>query len=660
MKRIFLLVCLGVAFSVSDYAQSEMVEKAEFVPGEFLLSFKDGVDERENMSIQEGIVVTEVPSVDKLNKQFRVKSMEPIFPQVYKSYGFPSIYKVKLPEDTDILTAIKNYQRDPNIEHAEPNWIFHTCITPDDEYFEYQWGVRKIDAPKAWDVHTGTENVVIAIVDTGIDYDHPDIAGNIWINEDEIPNNRIDDDHNGHIDDRIGWDWDDGDNDPADENGHGTHVSGIAGAVTNNTIGIAGTSWKCKLMAVRGLNERGKGRYDALIGGIAYACVNGAKVINMSWGQYLRAMPDWAIIYMTRILKIAYEEYGCVMPAAAGNDNIDMDRAPRWGLFPGVSGFCIGVAATNIYDQKADYSNYGSKVDVSAPGVIIYSTMPTYHVTMNDEGYNMNYDYLQGTSMATPFVSGLAGLLLSQHPEWTNLEVISRIENTADPIDYLNPGYEGKLGKGRINVAKALTSKTSFTDEKGNNVKSYYIGLDNIFVTTIDHSEIGSLEVKVSDSATGDMETLILEEIYSKEGYFRNTRGLTSSLTPTGIPENGNLETLDGNLILASYTDSDDPVDTSTSTVSMVKKEITIDDILKEIDNYLSNGSIDNDGVGNSLKVKLNKAKAKIEAGQTNTAINILNAFINEVSAQKGKHITSETADSLISNVNSIIESFKK
>ena len=329
---------------------------------------------------------------------------------------------------------------------------------PDDEYFNLQYSLHNtgqtggipdcdIDAPEAWDLETGNSTVIIALVDSGVDYTHPDLTGRIWNNLDEIPDNDFDDDGNGYIDDVRGWDFYDNDNDPLDENGHGTICAGIAAAVTNNNEGIAGVCWNCQIMPlkVNGLyNTEDVPSY--WIEAIEYAVDNGADIISMSLGiEYYHTQLENAVNY-------AYDN-GIFLTASAGNQGWSDEH------YPAAYDNVVGVGATNDEDKRMENagqwsasSNYGPWVDVAAPGEDIFSTMPTYHVTFNDYGFN--YDYmggLCGTSCSAPHVAGLAALLLSKNSSLSPDEAKSIICENVDP--YNSTEY---IGTGRINAYKAL------------------------------------------------------------------------------------------------------------------------------------------------------------------------------------------------------------
>ena len=421
----------------------------EFVPGEIIVKFKERaeifpkiINNRVNFGLK---------SIDDLNDKHNVKIAEKLSKEKSNSF-LSNVYKFILPEDATILSVVAEYSLNPYVEYAEPNYLYYTCNTPNDPYFDYQWALHNtgqtggtpdadIDAPEAWGIELGRSDVTIAILDSGVDYMHPDIVGNIWINDNEIPDNGNDDDDNGYIDDVCGWDFANDDNDPVDDFGHGTHCAGIVGAVANNSIGVAGVCWKCKIMPVK------IGSFfissNAAANGIIYAADNGANVISMSWGGAgeSQAIKD--------ALDYAYSK-GVVLIAAAGNNNIDLDNFPL-SFYPAEYDNVISVAATDPTDKIADFSNYGIEVDVAAPGVNILSTMPTYNVTLNEKGLRRNYDNMSGTSMACPHVAGLAGLILSGNPNLDPLMVRTILHSSTEEIV-----SEKCIGFGRINAFTAL------------------------------------------------------------------------------------------------------------------------------------------------------------------------------------------------------------
>jgi len=330
----------------------------------------------------------------------------------------------------------------PVVTHA-----FELRLDPDDPSYlaGYQWGLGVVRAPGAWyTTHAG--GVVVAIVDSGIDLSHPDLTGVLWTNADEIAGNGIDDDGNGYVDDVHGYDLADSDPTPADANGHGTHVAGIAAAATNNGVGVAGTGWGATIMPVRVLDAQGEGGAWDVMNGIYYATDNGAQVINLSLGGYSNGCS-----YMEDAIAYA-QAHGVLVIAAAGNDGnkswFDPSDPGNW-FYPAACEGVLGVAATDQSDVHAAFSNYGDWVDVAAPGVGIYST----YWRLDLSGV---YAQMSGTSMATPFVSGVAALVRARYPSLGWEEVATAIENGAEDLGA--PGWDPYYGAGRLEAPGALAS----------------------------------------------------------------------------------------------------------------------------------------------------------------------------------------------------------
>jgi len=268
--------------------------------------------------------------------------------------GLGRWYRLRLPADADLPAVLTALRADPSVGAAEPDYLGHAAFTPNDPRYADQWGLTKINAPQAWDTTQGSSAVAIAIVDTGIDLNHPDLAGKLWINPGEIPGNGIDDDGNGKVDDVNGWDWVNNDGDPQDDIGHGTHVAGIIAAATNNGTGVAGVCPNCRVMALKVLDAGGSGTYTNIAAGITYAADKGAKVINLSLGGYAESslLQD----------AVTYASQTAVVVGAAGNEN----RNVRF--YPAAHDDVIAVAATDQIDQKAPFSNYGEWVDLTRAG----------------------------------------------------------------------------------------------------------------------------------------------------------------------------------------------------------------------------------------------------------------------------------------------------
>lgn len=423
------------------------INKLDFVPGEIIVKFKENV--QISVTLDQDHVATGLSTIDSLNEMFGINSIEKL-DQTETSSFLSNVYKLKFPQDKSISSVLSEYLKDSNVEYAEPNFIYSICSLPNDPYFSKQWALNQsndvdIDAPEAWDLETGIKNIVIAVVDSGIDYNHPDLKDNVWINKNEIPGNNIDDDGNGFVDDVMGWNFTGNNNDPLDELGHGTHCSGIIGAVGNNSIGISGVCWNCSIMPVKVFGSSGSATLGIIIRGIKYAADNGANVISMSWGSSGESqLLKYAIDY-------AYSK-GVVLVGGAGNEYSSHK------FYPAAFDNVISVAAIDKDNFKADFSNYGAWVDVASPGVDIYSTMPTYHVTLNDPPYSltMDYSYASGTSMACPNVAGVVGLILSKNPALNQEEVKTLIRSTASKV-----GSDTYIGTGNVNSYNCVKNNSA-------------------------------------------------------------------------------------------------------------------------------------------------------------------------------------------------------
>ena len=390
-----------------------------------------------------------------LHAKHNVQSLHPLFPYLARPALNPNltrIYLLRFDPDAPLEALKIAYQQNPLVEAVEYNYLRPTLsdtVVPNDPQYAEQWNLPLMRVPQAWAIEKGNRNVVIAVIDSGIDYKHEDLAPKAWINPDEIPENGLDDDGNGYIDDIYGWDFTDapnlqaegdyleGDNEPIDERGHGTHVAGIAGALPNNGVGIAGVAWECPLMAIRaGLSLGGSSRMqdDDSASAIVYAADNGASIVNMSWGSERRSF------VIQDAIDYAYSR-GVVLVAAAGNS-----QKPE-AIFPAAYRKVIAVASTEQNQQRFYQSNFGASIDIGAPGNVILSTQ-----------INNQYRLLTGTSMASPHVAGVAALLLAKRPTLTHEEIRHILINTADPVyreesDELDERF---VGAGTVNAERAL------------------------------------------------------------------------------------------------------------------------------------------------------------------------------------------------------------
>ncbi len=384
------------------------------------------------------------------------------------------IVKIKVPQSADFDKLLKAYSEMPDVEYAESNYTYQATIIPTDSYFTNQWYLQKIKAVQAWNTIRESPKIVIAILDSGVQIDHPDLKSNIWINKKEIAGNNKDDDKNGFIDDVNGWDFVNNVPDPSpkflsgfSEAGilHGTIVAGIAAASGNNAAGISGVTWQAQLMPLKVLDDTGAGNTLQVVKAIDYAIANGADIINLSFvGEGFSKSLDDAI-------KRAYDK-GIIVVAAGGNEpgqgeGNNLDQLPMYPVcHDGTNGDnrVIGVAATDTMDQKAFFSGYGFKcIDIAAPGISVFSTMaysPTNYI--GDKPFNKYYDgYWSGTSVAVPMISGAIALIEAANPSLDRNEVVKILLDSSDNINPLNPNFLNKLGKGRLNLELAVNQASS-------------------------------------------------------------------------------------------------------------------------------------------------------------------------------------------------------
>ncbi|MCC7357367.1 S8 family serine peptidase [Candidatus Uhrbacteria bacterium] len=346
------------------------------------------------------------------------------------------------------------------------SFAYAQTIGINDTFLEKEWHLSAINAPMGWIQTTGTSDVVVAVIDSGVDIDHPDLRSNIWTNPNEIPNNQKDDDENGFVDDVHGWNFVEQSNDVRpiiSKNGideafiHGTVVASLIGARGNNNVGIAGIAWNVRLMPIVVLDSQGEGSDVDIAQAIRYAVAQGADIINLSFVGYQK----------DEILATAVNEatsQGVLIVSAAGNGETtsgeDLDKTagfPACDKGAGGKG-AMSVTAIDKNGKKADYANFGTCVDVSAPGEDLFAARPTYKSSdrnLTAAGYRGN---LSGTSVAAPLVTGLAALIKSQHPDWTAEEIAQHIRSTAQSVDQKNPNNSGKIGTGQINIARALAT----------------------------------------------------------------------------------------------------------------------------------------------------------------------------------------------------------
>lgn len=469
MKKMIFVLALLISISSANLAKDKYNldnknQKKEIVPGTFIVKFKKG--NALNKSAQTSLFNTiNKYNVSQYDEVFKLAKNEVI----KEKLNLGNVYQMETSFAADIWKIVTELNDDPNIEYAEPVFLDKFDAVPNDALYPQQQHLPQIHAPEAWDIQYGSSNVIIGIIDSGVDWDHEDLAGVIWTNSGEIPDNGIDDDNNGYIDDIRGWDFvtarsgsgstqahpnEDGetpDNNPMDFDGHGTHVSGIAAGQTNNNIGIASVSSGAKIMPLRcGYHANDGLGYvpsnfcaDAYI----YAADNGANITNQSSGNSGQLIVDAArYAFMNGVLIIE----------SAGNGD---------GVTPSVLGaqsWVMSIGSVNGQDQKTYYSSFGKYVTVSAPGGEIFvgnESDGILSTVVNPSNFYGGEKYVrfQGTSMAAPLVASLAGLIKSHEPGLSVVDLFTRIQKTADNIDAQNPDYIGMLGGGRINAYRALT-----------------------------------------------------------------------------------------------------------------------------------------------------------------------------------------------------------
>ena len=478
----------------------EMSEQGKIKSSQLIVKFKNAT-------------AAAMPAMNSVLQRYSIKNISGFYTpnKILAAYkeAFSNLKVISFTKGTNLNTAFQELQKDPEVEYVLPNFTFSLQATPND-LTPRQWGLNNngqeiisydydgselartgkndadINAPEAWDIRHDASNTIIAVIDTGVDYNHEDLAANMWSNPGEIAGNGIDDDGNGYIDDIHGYDFADNDPDPMDAivsydytnphqwipgdfstGGHGTHCAGIIAATGNNGTGITGVAWNTKIMALKIFGDGEPFAFTSdIVSAILYAADNGAKISNNSYGS---TTPNsaWANAGNKPLFDAisAANDAGMLFVAAAGNNGADLNQeaytTPAGFELPNI----ISVAASDENDELASFSNYGSSmVDIAAPGVDIYSTFP-----------ENRYRNMSGTSMAAPMVAGTAALLAEQHNELTPAEIKAIIMNTSDRLDSLTGS---SATDGRLNTHNALKllhetsggSCESFADTNDNHV----------------------------------------------------------------------------------------------------------------------------------------------------------------------------------------------
>ncbi len=428
--KLLTAVLIVAAMMWFTQNESQANTESEFVAGELIVQVKE--------VLPDNLSALGIHSVQQICKD---------------KNGQSKIYVLHFDESEDVVAKKEDLLQTGSFIWAEPNGFMKGCVTPNDSMFFRQYGLENLgsfnltfstadsdsDLPEAWNIEQGDTNVVVAVLDGGIALAHPEFAGRIWQNYTENPINNIDDDGNGYIDDYQGWNFAYDTNSPADDLGHGTSVAGVIGANANNAIGLAGVDWNCKLMVCKVLDGSNFGTYADIADAIYYATNNGADIINMSFS-------GGASSTITNAVQYAWNN-NVVMCAASGNGNTSTPS------FPAADSLVLAVGGSNAWDVRYQFSNYGPHIDVVAAGDYVY---------ILDYANFSNYGtYSGGTSLASPFVAGVAALLKAQDTARTNSEIYNIIRATAeDTVDVFTGedvvGWDQYFGFGRVNAHYAL------------------------------------------------------------------------------------------------------------------------------------------------------------------------------------------------------------
>jgi len=522
MLMTVVLLMIGFAYAGSaDYQIAKSADGPDYIGNQVVVVIKPDSPAYQTNSFNQGYAVTGVESIDRLCCELGVIKVEPYYKGILRKPALVNaisrMYIFTLEISRDAQSAADELAKDSDIEIAEIRYIQKLFYTPDDPFVNQQWFLEHTHTLEAWDIVRGdtTRHAVVGVIDTGLDYEHPDLAANIWVNElEDINDNNmldpgdidyIDQDSNGVVDDVIGWDFAEEDADPMGSNPHGTGVAGCISEVTDNGLMGAGIGFSARLQCLKAITDGGY-----LVDGyfpMIYAAENGAQIVNCSWGVPVYSEFEQYVIDAVWLAD--------VLIIAAGGDGEQI-------VYPAGYNHVMAVSATDENDRRAPFGPYGEYIDICAPGVNLLIPW--------DDDLSM----VSGTSFSAGFVSGLAALLRTWFPDFTNDQIQQLIEDSADPIDHLNPGYEGLLGAGRINCYAGVMTDIDYEPKIPIDyqiLRNYPNPFNSSTKISYELAETGDVTIDIFDILGRKVETLINRpQPAGRYSLTWNTTGLPSGI----------------------------------------------------------------------------------------------------------------------------------
>ncbi|EMR04821.1 S8 family serine peptidase [Cesiribacter andamanensis] len=501
---LFFLLLLCPFLLVAQPAK----KKPQYEPGVVVFKLKEGYSSStDSPDARKGAATPSQGAAERMKQLAGARALAAPFlkPATAKKGGqaqrhtksvLDGIYQMELPEGLSVEEVVALLKLQPEVQYAEPYYLPELLETPNDPNFGSQSHLPIIKAPEAWAIQKGSRDIIIGILDTGVDFNHPDLQDNLHYNLNEIPNNGIDDDGDGFIDNYRGWDFANNDNNPqADQNGHGTLVTGVAAASTNNSTGVAGAGYNTRYMPIKVFSSK-DGRFIRGYEAIAYAADMGCQIINLSWGS-----PALRSDFVQDIINYAVLEKDAVVVAAAGNEKREVDYYPA--SYTNVLSVTSSDSRQATRDYKFDGHSWSRFVDLSAPGNLVYAT--------SNGG---NYGSSGGTSFASPQVAAAAALIRAQYPELSALQVMERLRRSTDDISAIgnNAQFARRIGTGRLNMQKALAP------EVGPSIRMDKFYYDNGFGAYAFHNDTLELWIDVTnylDPSAPATVTLVSESPYA-------------------------------------------------------------------------------------------------------------------------------------------------